>query len=145
MRPDRVKAHKIVRAPKAQVGVSIKSDLLALDISSEAFSSEELSEILGAYQKKKTYYRLKSGEPPVSEGFFGGSACRAVCGAGSFRKENCSTERSRCRYTARTMVDSGTEKPEWTAAGRSRGIIPRDGARDEKRGGQRLPDSTASF
>ena len=59
---DRVKAHKIVRAPKAQVGVSIKSDLLALDISSEAFSNEELSEILGAYQKKKTYYRLKNGE-----------------------------------------------------------------------------------
>lgn len=59
---DRVKAHRIVRAPKAQVGVSIKSDLLALDISSEAFTGEELSEILGAYQKKKTYYRLKSGE-----------------------------------------------------------------------------------
>ncbi len=59
---DRVRAHKIVQAPKAQIGVHVKSTLLELDISSETFTQEELAEILGAYQKKKTYYRLKSGE-----------------------------------------------------------------------------------
>jgi len=47
---------------KFSIGVSIKNDLLALDIESVNVPKEELSAILGAYKRKKKFYRLKNGE-----------------------------------------------------------------------------------
>ena len=45
-----------------KVGVSLESDLLNLQISSEDVSIQELQEILNSYKLKKKYHRLKSGE-----------------------------------------------------------------------------------
>lgn len=48
--------------PKIQVGVSLSGDLLSLKLVSENMSQDALLEILSKYNKKKKYYRLKSGE-----------------------------------------------------------------------------------
>ena len=44
-----------------QVGVSIKNDLLALDIDSIDIPKEELSNVLQAYKRKKKFHKLKDG------------------------------------------------------------------------------------
>lgn len=59
---DALKRLQILNAPRFQVGVSMKGDLLELSISSETMSPEQLREILSKYDRKKKYYRLKSGE-----------------------------------------------------------------------------------
>lgn len=52
-----------VRRPaKFSVGVSLSSGLLNFSLSSDEFTQEELAEILGAYQQKKKFYRMKSGD-----------------------------------------------------------------------------------
>jgi SNF2 family DNA or RNA helicase len=52
-----------VRRPsKFSVGVSLESDLLHLTVSSSEYSPDELAEILGAYRKKKKFYRMKNGD-----------------------------------------------------------------------------------
>ncbi|MBR6527927.1 MAG: SNF2 helicase associated domain-containing protein [Lachnospiraceae bacterium] len=50
------------RRTKLSVGVSVKSDIMDLEISSEDISKEELMEILQSYRKKKRFYRLKNGD-----------------------------------------------------------------------------------
>jgi len=50
------------RRTKLSVGVSVKSDIMDLEISSEDISREELMEILQSYRKKKRFYRLKNGD-----------------------------------------------------------------------------------
>lgn len=62
MATDKIKKMGIRRSPKVSVGVSVKSDLLELEINVEEYGTDVLKEMLGAYQKKKRYYRLKSGE-----------------------------------------------------------------------------------
>ncbi len=57
----RFRSRQQVRRVKVSVGVSVSSDLLDLDISSEDLSMDELLDILNSYQEKKTYYRLKDG------------------------------------------------------------------------------------
>lgn len=52
----------IRRRTKVSVGVSVKSDIMDLEISSEDISREELMEILQSYRKKKRFYRLKNGD-----------------------------------------------------------------------------------
>jgi SNF2 family DNA or RNA helicase len=47
---------------KVKVGVSVQSDIMNLDITSDDVSREELVDILNSYKKKKKYHRLKSGE-----------------------------------------------------------------------------------
>ena len=45
-----------------QVGVSVRSGLMDITLTSADYSQRELLEILESYQKKKRYYRLKSGD-----------------------------------------------------------------------------------
>jgi SNF2 family DNA or RNA helicase len=47
---------------KIRVGVSIQSDIMNLDISSDDISREELVDILNSYKRKKKYHRLKNGD-----------------------------------------------------------------------------------
>ncbi len=49
-------------APKVSVGVSLSGDMLNLNVDAEGMSREELAEILGRYDKKKKYHRLKNGD-----------------------------------------------------------------------------------
>ena len=52
-----------VRRPaKFAVGVSLESGLLHLTVSSDEYTPDELAEILGAYRKKKKFYRMKNGD-----------------------------------------------------------------------------------
>ena len=59
---DSVRGLMLGRKPKIKVGVSVESSLMNLTIGSEDLSREELLELLASYQKKKKYYRLKSGQ-----------------------------------------------------------------------------------
>lgn len=52
---------KVVSAPAVSVGVSMKSDLLELEILSEEMPAEELAYLLTRYDRKKKYIRLKNG------------------------------------------------------------------------------------
>ncbi len=45
-----------------QVGVAVKSGIMDLSVTSKDYSQQELLSILDSYQKKKRYYRLKSGD-----------------------------------------------------------------------------------
>ena len=62
MATDKIKKIGIRRSPKVSVGVSVKSDLLELEINVSEYGTDVLQKMLGAYQKKKRYYRLESGE-----------------------------------------------------------------------------------
>ena len=53
---------KVVSTPKVSVGVSLKSDLLELKLSSEQMSAEEIAYLLTKYDRKKKYIRLKNGD-----------------------------------------------------------------------------------
>lgn len=59
---DQFKGTKIVRSPRAQIGVALKSGLLELTFNTEGFTREELADILKSYRKKKKYYRMRSGD-----------------------------------------------------------------------------------
>lgn len=52
----------IKAAPRVNLGVSVVSDLLELSIVPEDISVKELDDILNRYDRRKKYYRLKSGE-----------------------------------------------------------------------------------
>ncbi|MBO5070989.1 MAG: SNF2 helicase associated domain-containing protein, partial [Roseburia sp.] len=53
---------KVVSPPAVSVGVSLKSDLLELQIHSQEMSSEELAYLLTKYDRRKKYIRLKNGD-----------------------------------------------------------------------------------
>lgn len=59
---EKMKAIRILPSPKVSIGVSLSGDLLELNLNSGGFSMEELSTILSKYDRKKKYFRLKSGE-----------------------------------------------------------------------------------
>uniref|UniRef100_UPI004057C3B6 SNF2 helicase associated domain-containing protein n=1 Tax=Acetatifactor sp. TaxID=1872090 RepID=UPI004057C3B6 len=59
---ERFRQLKIRKRPKVSVGVSVESDIMNLTISSEDLTQNELLDILYSYQRKKKYYRLKSGD-----------------------------------------------------------------------------------
>jgi SNF2 family DNA or RNA helicase len=53
---------RIQRSPAAAVGISLNGGLLSLNISSDEFSKEEISDILKSYRQKQNYYRLRNGD-----------------------------------------------------------------------------------
>ena len=53
---------RIRRTPVVNVGVSLSSNLLDLEITTQQLSEEELLEVLESYRRKKKFHRLKSGE-----------------------------------------------------------------------------------
>ena len=59
---DAIKKVHIKSAPRVNLGVSVVSDLLELSIAPEDISVKELNEILNKYDRRKKYYKLKSGE-----------------------------------------------------------------------------------
>ena len=58
----RFDALRVRRGVKLQVGISLESELMDLEISSEDVSPEELAAILNSYRLKKKYHRLKNGD-----------------------------------------------------------------------------------
>lgn len=59
---ERFRMRKIIRSPKAKMGISLENSLLSLNIDLDEFSKKELFDILQSYRKKKKFYRLKSGD-----------------------------------------------------------------------------------
>lgn len=59
---ERFRKMNVRKMPKISVGVSVKSDIMNLSISSEELDTEELLELLQNYKRKKKYYRLKNGD-----------------------------------------------------------------------------------
>lgn len=59
---DNFKRLRIRNTVPMRVGVSVKSGIMDLSISSEGMSQEELENILYAYKNKSHYYRLKNGD-----------------------------------------------------------------------------------
>ena len=49
-------------SPKISVGVSLSGDMLNLSLDTEGMSREELAELLGRYDRKKKFHRLKNGD-----------------------------------------------------------------------------------
>lgn len=58
---DAFMARRIRRTPSFQIGVSVESDLLNLEIITQDVSYEDLAALLQSYRLKKRYHRLKSG------------------------------------------------------------------------------------
>ncbi len=58
----RFDALRVRRGIRIQLGVSIESDIMDLQIQSEDVSLSELAEILKSYRLKKKYHRLKNGD-----------------------------------------------------------------------------------
>lgn len=65
---DALKKINIAPAPKVAVGVSLSGDLLELKMTSGDMPRNELLEILSKYNRKKKFYRLKSGDFVNMEG-----------------------------------------------------------------------------
>ena len=59
---DRFRRQGVRHDVQVQVGVSVQSSLLDLEVTGSELSEDELLEVLLASQMKKPYYRLKSGE-----------------------------------------------------------------------------------
>ena len=59
---DRFKSRNIRRNVKISVGVSVKSEIMDLEISSDNLSPQELLDILNSYRLKKKFHRLKNGD-----------------------------------------------------------------------------------
>lgn len=59
---DRFKSRNIRRNVKIAVGVSVKSEIMDLEISSDNLSTQDLLDILNSYRRKKKYHRLKNGD-----------------------------------------------------------------------------------
>ncbi|HCK88159.1 MAG TPA: helicase [Erysipelotrichaceae bacterium] len=59
---DAMKKLTVRSAPKISVGVSVSHDLLQLDLVSDDIDMKQMAEILNKYDRKKKYYRLKTGE-----------------------------------------------------------------------------------
>lgn len=59
---ERFRKMNIRKRPKIKIGVSVKSDLMNLSVSSDDMEQEDLLQLLKNYQRKKKYYRLKNGD-----------------------------------------------------------------------------------
>lgn len=59
---DALKRVKVQPSRKMSVGVSVKSDLLELEVDTGDLPLDELMGLLSAYRQRKNYYRLKSGD-----------------------------------------------------------------------------------
>lgn len=58
---DRLKRINVRPPARPVVGVRVDSNLLAIDITADGYSPEELIEMLGAYRRGRKYHRLKDG------------------------------------------------------------------------------------
>ncbi len=59
---DRLKAIRVVPSPKVSVGVSLAENVLELHLNPGSLGMDELAEILSKYDRKKKFYRLRTGE-----------------------------------------------------------------------------------
>lgn len=59
---DRLKAIRVIPSPKVSVGVSLAENVLELHLNPGNLGMSELAEILSKYDRKKKYYRLRTGE-----------------------------------------------------------------------------------
>lgn len=59
---DRLKKIRVIQPPKISIGITMKEDLLNFQIESDSIDLDELAYILSKYDRKKKFYRLKSGE-----------------------------------------------------------------------------------
>lgn len=58
---DTLKRINVVQTSRVEVGVSLSGDMLELKVTASDLSRDELAEILSKYDRKKKYYRLRSG------------------------------------------------------------------------------------
>ncbi|MBQ9504534.1 MAG: SNF2 helicase associated domain-containing protein, partial [Lachnospiraceae bacterium] len=68
MATERLKRNRIRKLPAVAVGVSVEKGDMLLSLKSPGLSQFEMADILGAYRKRKRYYRLRSGEFISMEG-----------------------------------------------------------------------------
>ncbi|HAD19673.1 MAG TPA: hypothetical protein DCF42_04670 [Lachnospiraceae bacterium] len=113
---------RIRRIPQIRVGVSVESDLMHLEISTEDLSREELLSLLDSYRKKKKYHRLQNGdfiELEQSESLEGLAAMldRMNISVGEFVKGKMYLPLYRALY-----LDKMLESHEEIAADRDRGF-----------------------
>lgn len=59
---DRLKAIRVIPSPKVSVGVSLAENVLELHLNPGSLGMDELAEILSKYDRKKKFYRLRTGE-----------------------------------------------------------------------------------
>ena len=59
---DRLKKIQVIQPPKVSLGVSLNGNLLDFNIEAEGMSLEQLAFLLSKYNRKRNYYRLKSGQ-----------------------------------------------------------------------------------
>ncbi|MBQ1312613.1 MAG: DEAD/DEAH box helicase [Blautia sp.] len=59
---DAFRSNRVRQIPKVQVGVSVKSGLMDLSVTSKEVDEKELLELLHSYSLKKRFHRLRSGD-----------------------------------------------------------------------------------
>ena len=59
---DKLKKIQVMQPPKVSLGVSLNGNLLDFDLESEGMDLEQLAFLLSKYDRKKNFYRLKSGQ-----------------------------------------------------------------------------------
>lgn len=111
---DALKQIKVTSAPRPSVGVSLSGDLLELTMTAQDLSTEELLEILSKYDRKKKYFRLKSGEFINMEGEAIGALLELKEGLGLSDGQIKSGSIKLPKYRA-LYLDA--EAREWTALG----------------------------
>ncbi len=59
---EKIRKIRLLPSPKVNIGLGFKGDLLDLEIATEGLDYAEMEKILGAYKRRKKYFRLKSGD-----------------------------------------------------------------------------------
>ena len=59
---EKIRAMRVIRAPRVNIGVGIGKGLLNLSIQSDEMSLEEMDEILSACRMKRKFFRMKNGD-----------------------------------------------------------------------------------
>lgn len=62
MASDRLHRSRVRSLPGLRVGVSVQSGQLTMSLKGAELTPDEVAQILGAYRKRRRYYRLRSGE-----------------------------------------------------------------------------------
>ncbi|MDY6282640.1 MAG: DEAD/DEAH box helicase [Erysipelotrichaceae bacterium] len=100
--------------PKVKVGVSVKHDLLQLDLVPENVSLDQLVEILNHYDPKKKFYRLKNGafiEPDQDLENLENLRTELGLSAAQLKKGSAQLPKYRAYYLSRAQEeDPGAEK-----------------------------------
>lgn len=108
---DALKNVKVQPSKKMSVGVSVKSDLLELEVDTGDLPLEELMGLLGAYRKRKNYYRLKNGDFIQLEGSNFSMLADMVdvlnLSAKELRKNKITVEKYRALYLDKLFRENG--------------------------------------